>query len=348
MFSGFSGRVFAAVTVLPALLAVAWLVPGAGLLLAGRLRPASMVIIAGALAVAMCYFAFRRVPTRWPRFEGRDTGVSPGALVLMVAVAAGFGVWEAVFRSQQVFGGGGPGGFLLYGNWIAVHGTARVPAAAASFGGAGGLGFATAGFSGSGGFLLPSVLPGVPLVLAGGAWLGGAGGTLLVPAALGGCAVLSFGGLAGRLCGGWQAVAAELVLASCLPEVYTARAPFAEPLTQVLLFGGLCLFTDALTGRPRGGGRLVLAGLALGLTVLASAGSLGVLLPALPALGVLTAVRRGQALSFGTGLLIGAGGSLAAGWVLAPSYLAALGGPLHLAGWCAAGFGAAALLGANG
>ena len=114
---------------LPALLAVAWLVPGAGLLLAGRLRPASMVIIAGALAVAMCYFALRRVPTRWPRFEGRDTGVSPGALVLMVAVAAGFGVWEAVFRSQQVFGRGGPGGFLLYGNWIAVHGTARVPAA---------------------------------------------------------------------------------------------------------------------------------------------------------------------------------------------------------------------------
>jgi len=99
----------------------------------------------------------------------------------MVAVAAGFGVWQAVFRSEQVFGGGEPSGFLLYGDWIAAHGTARVPAAAASFGGAGGLGFATAGFSGSGGFLLPSVLPGVPLVLAAGAWLGGLGGALEVP-----------------------------------------------------------------------------------------------------------------------------------------------------------------------
>jgi len=198
------------VTVLPALLAVAWLVPGAGLLLAGRLRPAPVVIIAGALAVAVCYFAFRRVPARWPRFGGRETGVSPGALLFMVAVAAGFGVWQAVFRSEQVFGGGEPSGFLLYGDWIAAHGTARVPVPAASFGGAGGLSFATAGFSGSGGFLLPSVLPGVPLVLAAGAWLGGLGGALLVPAVLGGCAVLSFGGLAGRLCGGWQAVAGEV------------------------------------------------------------------------------------------------------------------------------------------
>ena len=109
---------------------------------------------------------------------------------------------------------------------------------------------------------------------------------------------------------------------------------------------GLCLFIDSLVVRSRDGSRLVLAGLALGLTVLASAGSLGVLLPALPAVGVLAAVRRVQALSFWIGLFIGVGGALATGWVLSRPYLAALSGPLHLACWCAVGFGAAALLAA--
>ena len=83
-------------------------------------------------------------------------------------------------------------------------------------------------------------------MLAAGTWLGGLGGALLMPAVLGGCAVLSFAGLVGRLCGAWWAVAGELVLAVCLPEVYASRTPFSEPLVQVLLFGGLCLFIDSL------------------------------------------------------------------------------------------------------
>ena len=103
----------------------------------------------------------------------------------------------------------------------------------------------------AGGSITPAFLPGLPLVLAGGTWLGGLGGALLMPAVLGGCAVLSFGGLVGRLCGAWWAVAGELVLAVGLPEVYTARAPFSEPLVQVLLFGGLCLFIDSLVVRRR-------------------------------------------------------------------------------------------------
>ena len=83
-------------------------------------------------------------------------------------------------------------------------------------------------------------------MLAAGTWLAGLGGALLMPAVLGGCAVLSFGGLVGRLAGAWWALAGELVLAVCLPEVYVSRTPFSEPLVQVLLFGGLCLFIDSL------------------------------------------------------------------------------------------------------
>ena len=313
------GWVFAAVTVAPALLAVAWLVPGIGMLLAGRLLPVPMVIIFVPLAVALCYFAMRRMPARWPRFGAaaldadsgpaagarRKAGVPALAVLAMVAVAAGFGVWQAWLRSEQVLVAGDPGVYLQYGQWIAGHGTVRVPSPAA---------------------------------------------------VLGGCAVLSFGGLAGRLVGAWQAVAGELVLAVCLPEIYTSRTPTAEPLVQVLLFGGLCLFTDSFVvrrrdagGRGGPGGGLALAGLgglALGLTVLASVGSLATLLPVFPVLAVLFVARRPQAGPFCLGLLAGLGAGLAAALMLARPYLASLSAQLHLIGLCAAGFGAATVLAA--
>ena len=104
------------------------------------------------------------------------------------------------------------------------------------------------------GSLTPAFLPGLPLVLAAGTWLGGLGGALLMPAVLGGCAVLSFGGLVGRLAGAWWAAVGALVLAVSLPEIYVSRTPFSEPLVQVLLFGGLCMFIDSFGVRRRRAG----------------------------------------------------------------------------------------------
>ncbi len=338
-------RAFAAITVAPALLAVAWLVPGTGMLLAGRLLPLPMVIIFAPLAVALCYFAARRLPARWPRFShvepdaapaaGREADVPALALLAALVIAAGFGLWQALLRSEQVFVTSDPGVYLQYGYWIAQHGAARIPESAAAFGGAGGLDFATPGFAVSGDSIMPAFLPGLPLVLAGGAWLGGLGGALLMPAVVGGCALLSFGGLVGRLCGAWWAVAGELVLAAGLPEVYTSRAPFSEPLVQVLLFGGLCLFIDALVVRRRV--LAGLAGLALGLTVLVSIGSVAVLLPAFPVLALLIVARRPQAWSFGAGLFVGVAIGLATARVLARAYLLTVAAPLHLIGLCVIG-----------
>jgi hypothetical protein len=341
-WSWLPGWAFAAVTQAPALVAIAWLVPGIAMLLAGRLLPEPMVIIFVPLVVALCYFAMRRLPAGWPRF-GDARGVSVVALLLMVAIAAGFAAWQAIFRAEPLFAASDPSVYLQYGYWIAGHGTARIPTSAALFGGSSGLDFATTGFTVSGGSLTPSFLPGLPLVLAGGAWLGGLGGVLLMPAVLGGCAVLSFGGLVGRLCGIWWAVAAELVLALCLPEVYVARTPMSEPLVQVLLFGGLCLCIDSLVPSRASAGRgLALAGfggVALGLTVLASIGSLGMLLPAFPVVAVLFVARRTQAAPFGFGLFAGIGVGLAAGLMLARPYLSSLSPQLHLIGLSVAGFG---------
>ena len=69
------GWVFAAITQFPALLAVAWLVPGTGMLLAGRLLPLPLLIIFVPLALALCYFAMRQLPVSWPRFSNPMPGI---------------------------------------------------------------------------------------------------------------------------------------------------------------------------------------------------------------------------------------------------------------------------------
>jgi hypothetical protein len=346
----------------PALLAIAWLLPGTGMLLAGRLLPLPMVIIFVPLAVAVCYFAMRRLPSSWPQFGEPDTDGAPdavldataaagwranapvGALIATVAIAAGFGVWQALLRSEQVFSAGDPSVYLQYGYWIAEHGTARIPASASAFGGSGGLVFASPGFNVSGGSLSPSLLPGLPLVLAAGTWLSGLGGALLMPAVLGGCAVLSFAGVVGRLAGPKWAPVGALVLAVSLPELYVSRTPFSEPLVQVLLFGGLCLFIDSFGVL---GGGIALAGfggLALGLTAEVWFGSLSVLLPAFPVLALLFVARRRQAGPFGLGLVLGIGIGLSVALVLARLYLSMMSSELHLFGLCAAGFALATAL----
>jgi hypothetical protein len=356
------GRAFAVLTMAPALLAIALLLPGTGMLLAGRLLPVPMLIIFVPLAVALCYFAMRGLPVRWPQFgkpgaavdssapdegpdaDGRRVGVPAAALLATVAIAVGFGVWQAALRSEQVFGVGDPSVYLQYGYWIAKHGTARIPTSASSFGTSGGLVFASTGFSVAGGVLTPGFLPGLPLVLAAGTWLSGLGGALLMPAVLGGCAVLSFGGVVGRLAGGRWAPVGALVLAVSLPEIYVSRTPFSEPLVQVLLFGGLCMFIDSF-GVLGGGLALAgLGGLALGLTVLTWIGSLSILLPAFPVLAWLCVARRRQAGPFGIGLFVGIAIGLSVALTLGRSYLSTASTELHVFGLAAAGFGLATAL----
>jgi hypothetical protein len=356
------GWVFAAVTQFPALIAVAWLVPGIGTLLAGRLLPLPMLIIFVPLALALCYFAMRQAPVRWrePAVAQGAPGAADGAarrrsdvpavaVIATVAIATGFAVWQAVYRSGQVIVVSDPGVYLQYGYWIAVHGSARIPASAAAFGAVHGLNFGSTGFFTANGTITPAFMPGLPLVLAGGMWLAGLPGALLMAPVIGGCAVLSFAGLVGRLVGARWAPAGALVLAVLLPEQYVSRAPFAEPLVQVLLFGGLCLLADSFADGPGFGGRgrgmapaMLLAGLggvALGLTVLVSIGSLSILLPAFPALALMFVLRRPQAGPFGIGLFAGVACSLYAGLVLARPYLSSISAELHLFGLAAGVFG---------
>ena len=349
------------------MLAAAWLLPALPLLLAGRFSPLPMVFMFAPLAVGLCYFAVRQLPASWPGFrretpqtpqtpqtqevlqtpqtqevqqareggkggESRNHPVPWWAVAGTVAVAIAFAAWQIAERTEQIIYLRDPATYLEVGYWIAHHGSLPIPDSLAAFGGPHpGLGFASANYYPRGAGIVPQFMTGMPLVLAAAVWLGGIPAALVMTPLIGGCAVLSFGGLAGRLVGPRWAPAAAAILALSLPEQYTSRASFSEPLAQVLLFGGLCLLADSLivTRGPRSasdwpGQDKVLAalgGLALGLTILVRIDGLSDILPAILFLGVLLASRRRQAIPFGAGLVIGVSYGLADGYLKSRPYL---------------------------
>ena len=384
--AGRAGWVFGAVTVLPALLAAAWLLPALPLLLAGRFSALPMVLMFVPLAVGLCYFAGRQLPATWPGFRpenhgkrevrgsqksqesqegragqegqeahaGQETQEAPKteegrkrrrararrprekrpvpwwSVAGTVAVAVAFAAWQLAEHTEQIIYLRDPATYLEVGYWVAHHGSLPIPDSLAAFGGAHpGLSFASSNYYPVGTGIVPQFMTGMPLVLAAAIWLGGLNAALVVTPLIGGCAVLTFGGLAGRLVGPRWAPAAAAVLALSLPQQYTSRASFSEPLAQVLLFGGLCLLADSLVvirdgqGAWRSQDKVLagLAGLALGLTIVVRVDGLSDILPAVPFLGVLLAARRRQALPFGIGLVIGVGYGLADGYLKSRPYL---------------------------
>jgi hypothetical protein len=272
----------------------------------------------------------------------------------MVLVAAGFAAWQILMNAQQVIVIRDPGTYVQFGYWIAQHGSVRIPQSAAAFGGGNpGLTFASLGFYAPGSTVVPQFMAGLPIVLAAGFWTGGTAAALVMGPLIGACAVLAFGGLVGRLAGVRWAPVGALVLALSLPEQYTSRSTFSEPLAQLLLFGGLCMLIDSLViARGRHGrarpvtpaertAAVALAtfgGLALGLSTLVRIDGLSDLLPVLPFLGVMLAARRVQALPFGIGLVIGVGYGLADGYLLSRPYLDSLASSMRPLGVSAAGF----------
>jgi hypothetical protein len=369
-----AGAGFARLTVLPAILIMAWLLIGLPLLLAGVFLPTPMLLVAVLLAILLSV-GLRRMPARWPRAlpgAAQAAGAKPQrergwpawwGLAGTVVVAAGFAFWQFLFNSESVIVLRDPGAYLQTGYWIAQHGSLPIPQSLAAFGGMHhGLVFSSTGFSARGTSVVPGLMSGLPLLLAGAFWAHGTAAAAVMGPILGGLAVLAFGGLTGRLAGLQWAPAGALVLACTLPEQYTSRASFSETAAQVLLFGGLSMVVDALTlGRARtegartgaepsaerapsrtGGwlkrfgalspGRdrapewalMALGGLALGLTSLVRFDGLLDVLPAIPFVGILVVRRDRNAVPFCIGLAIGAAYGLADGYLLARPFVDSL------------------------
>jgi hypothetical protein len=323
-----AARLLGRLSVLPALLVMAWLLAGLPLLLAGQFTGVLMLVVAIPLAAII-------VPAglRWS--QGRTVGAplafSPGkgrvpwwAVAGVILVAAGFGLDQMIYHSEFIIVTRDPGAYFQFATWIAHHHSLPIPQDQAAFGGThgGALRFDSYAYYQVGDSIVPQFMAGLPMVLAAAFWTGGAGAAAGMGAILGACGVLAFGGLVARLVGARWAPLAALVLAISLPEIYTTRSTFSEPLAQILLFGGLCLLIDSLNADGVGARVLAgLAGLALGLTVLVRIDGVGDILPAVPYCGLLLLGRRRQAAPFLAGLVVGGGYGLIDGFALTLPYL---------------------------
>jgi hypothetical protein len=344
-----AGRLLGRLSVLPALLAMAWLLAGLPLLLAGGFTGVLMLVLSIPLAAVLVVLGLRWLPDRWPTglpVSSRDQGGTPWwAAGGVIAVAAGFGVQQLIYHSQQIIVARDPASYVQFGAWIAKHGSLPIPQQRAAFGAAhqalqfGGLAFYQVGHT-----VVPQFMAGLPIVLAGGFWLGGVSAAVAVAPVLGACAVLTFGGLAARLTGPRWAPLATLALAVTMPEQFTSRSTYSEPLAQILFLGGLCLVIDALTAGRDGAGQAgpgrgragrasqvaaALGGLALGLTLVVRIDGLSDILPVIPFIGLLLIGRRPQAWPLLGGLLAGALYGLADGLLLSRPYLAHLSNSLY-------------------
>ncbi|HTX84688.1 MAG TPA: hypothetical protein VME44_21065 [Streptosporangiaceae bacterium] len=250
-----AGAVFARLTVLPALILLAWLIPGLPLLLGDYFLPVPMLLISVPLIVALSVNGLRVVPVSWPRLLSADRTTEPGwtvwfGLLATVAIVAGLTGWQLTERSEALIVLRDPGVYLQAGYWLAQHGSLPIPEMAKAFGAAHpGLNFASSGFLARGGSLYPAATPGLPLLLAGAFWVHGISAATVAGPVLGGLATLAFAGLVGRLVGPQWAPAGALVLGLTLPQQYVGRTSLSETALQIMLFGGLCLLADSLALR---------------------------------------------------------------------------------------------------
>jgi hypothetical protein len=325
-----AGRLLGRLSVLPALLAVAWLLAGLPLLLLGHFTGVLMLVVSLPLAVAAVVLGLRWIPGRWPGLlTAGDSGQAPTpwwAVLGVIAVAVGFGADQLLFRSQFIIVMRDPASYVQFGNWIAGHGSLPIPQDRAAFGSASHLlSFQSFAYYQVGHGVVPQFMAGLPMVLAAAFWIGGVTAATMVSPVLGACAVLAFGGLVARLVGARWAPLAALVLAFSLPEQFTSRSDYSEPLAQILFLGGICLVIDSL--QADGARARVLAGLgglAFGLTLLVRIDGASDILPLIPFCGLLLIGRRPQAYPLIGGLVVGGIYGSVDGLVVSRPYLASI------------------------
>jgi hypothetical protein len=334
-----AGRVLAWLSVLPALLIMAFLLAGFVLLFIGHFTPVLTVVLSVVVAVPLVVLGLRWLPavTAAPVFAARAPGGAsaraPGrsrtpwwAVAGVVAVAIAFAANQAAYHSQFIIVMRDPASYFQFAEWLSHHGSLPIPQDRAAFGHSPGslLAFNSFAYYQVGNHVVPQFMAGLPMVLAGAMWVGGAHAALLTAPALGALGVLAFGGLTARLVGPRWAPLACLALAIAMPQQFTSRASYSEPLAQILFLGGLCLVVDCIARDRMPGSRIIaaIAGLAMGVTVLVRIDGVSDVLPLVPYCALLLAGRRQQALPLAAGTAVGVLFGLADGLVFSRPYLA--------------------------
>lgn len=309
------GLLLARLTVLPALVALAFLLVAFPLLLLGWFRPIPVftaTAVAVVIGVPLCLRRMRRPIRDTPWW----------AVAALVAIAIGFAALQLHYRSAFVIVTRDPASYMQFAAWISQHGKLPIPEDAAAFGNPKHLlEWDSFAYFQVRNVIVPQFMAGLPMVLAAAWWVNGVFYALSAAPLLGGAAMLTFGGLAARLVGPRWAIPATLTLAASFPQQFTSRSTYSEPLAQVLLMGGLCLLVDSQ--RAARGARILAAagGAALGILLLVRLDGASDTLPFLPWCGALLVARRPQGLPAAVGLAIGTGYGVVDGVFLTRPYL---------------------------
>ena len=162
-----AGRLLGRLSVLPALLIMAWLLAGLPLLLAGAFTPALTLVLSVPLAAALVALGLRWTPGRRQDAEpapGPEQARTPWwAVVGVIAVAFAFGVDQLVYHSQFIIVTRDPASYFQFGNWIAHHGSLPIGQDRAAFGGTHHvLGFASFAYYQVGSTVVPQFMAGLP------------------------------------------------------------------------------------------------------------------------------------------------------------------------------------------
>jgi 4-amino-4-deoxy-L-arabinose transferase-like glycosyltransferase len=133
----------------------------------------------------------------------------------------------------------------------------------------------------------------LPALLAVGGWVAGPEVLLRINALIGAMALLAVFGLARRFIGGPFALAAVAALGLSLPMLQFSRDNYTEPLTLLLLFGGLSLLWRALQTHRRS--QFFVAGVTIGSTAMARIDAYAALLAVIVAVvAMLAAAPAGE------------------------------------------------------
>jgi hypothetical protein len=324
-----AGRLLARLSVLPALLVMSWLLAGFALLLIGHFTPVLTLAVSVPVAAVLVPLGLRWIPgpspAAAPASHGEKTRTPWWAVAAILAVVVAYGADQVIYHSQFIIVNRDPASYFQFAEWISRHGSLPIPQDRPAFGGAHGgmFDFSSFAYYQVGHSVVPQFMAGLPMVLAGAMWIGGANAALLAAPMLGAAALLTFGGLTARLAGPRWAPLAVLALALSLPEQFTSRSNYSEPLAQILFLGGLCLVIDSLSRNGAGGDRIIaaIAGLALGLTVLVRIDGVSDILPVIPYCALLLLGHRRQALPLIGGVTAGVAYGLTDGLVLSRPYL---------------------------
>lgn len=236
------GRILAVASVLPAVVAAAWVAGALPLLWFHIYGPATGTILALAITVVI-----GRPVLRVALASADRLGDVPWwALIAVLAVVVFAGGLAFAHSAEDVLVRRDPGSYAMSAIWLSTHGTILMPAHPQVFGAPNSdLALASQGFYVQGSHIIPQFMTGAPVLLSIGGWIAGVNGVLHANAFLGAFALLAFAGLATRLVGARWAPFAVLALAFVQPELDVMRATYSEPAGQLILLGGLAIVVDA-------------------------------------------------------------------------------------------------------